>query len=62
MGRIDPKLNTMLLALLGSQELVAQWWRGPNLAFGCTSPRDMYETNPAFVEAYLLKYYQGEGS
>lgn len=34
-------LNTLLLALVGSKELVEQWWQSPNRAFEMQCPRDV---------------------
>lgn len=34
-------LNTLLLALVGSKELVEQWWQSPNRAFEMQYPRDV---------------------
>ena len=43
-------INSLLLALVGRQELVQAWWTSPNLAFDGQCPCDVPETK---VVAYL---------
>ena len=62
MGYIDPKLNKMLLALLGSEPMVERWWNSGNKAFALESPASIYERNPDFVINYINQYTQCEGS
>ena len=62
MGHIDPKLNEMLLPLLGSQELVEKWWNRSNKAFALETPASIYESNPDFIVKYVMQYTQCKGS
>lgn len=62
MGYIDPKLNKMLLALLGSEPMVERWWNSSNRAFALETPASIYECNPDFVINYISQYTQCEGS
>ena len=63
MGRvIDPKLDTRLLLLLGSQDFVEAWWNSPNVFFGLKTPLEVYETNPKIVSGYLALQCYSEGS
>lgn len=50
MKNLTDYMNSMLLALLGNQELVAKWWTSPNRAFEGQCPRDVPEQK---VKAYL---------
>ena len=59
---IDPKLNKVLLALLGSQDFVNTWWTSPNLGFGLKTPETAYFENPEKVSEYLGVYAVCEGS
>jgi len=49
-------LNRILLALLGSEELVYLWWRSPNKAFNNESPYITYILNPDKVKQYIYGY------
>lgn len=42
-------LNSLLMALLGSEELVVLWWESPNRAFADLAPVD--------VDLYLVCEY-----
>ena len=39
------ELNQMLLGLLGSTDLVDQWWHSPNKAFAGNTPLEIYQKN-----------------
>jgi hypothetical protein len=47
-------INTLLASLLGSEKLVAEWWKSPNLAFEKAAPVDV-DLNE--VIAYVEQYY-----
>jgi uncharacterized protein (DUF2384 family) len=53
---IDEKAHRILKALLGSDELVQQWWASPNRAFDGEIPDDLWTTNSGQnrVYSYLL--------
>lgn len=52
------KLNIMLFAMLGSDDLVNKWWESPNLAFENKTPNQMYEEDEQQVIDYVLSYLQ----
>jgi hypothetical protein len=52
------KLNIMLFAMLGSDDLVNRWWESPNLAFENKTPNQVYEENQRQVIDYVLGYLQ----
>lgn len=62
MGCIDPKLDTALIGLLGTHELVEQWWNSGNKAFALHTPAYVYKRNPEYVISYIEKFSQSEGS
>lgn len=43
---IKSDINRMLLALLGRNELVDNWWSGQNMHFGLQTPNDVYMEGP----------------
>lgn len=49
-------LNKLLLALLGSEILVEQWWLGRNKAFNMETPETVYATNPKLVQDYIMGF------
>lgn len=49
--------NALLMALLGRQELVDQWWSSPNKAFDMAHPSDV---DPKVVQEYLIRMAYGE--
>jgi uncharacterized protein (DUF2384 family) len=54
-------LNEILLALLGSQELVEAWWSSPNKTFDMEIPDDLMHTNRKNeVIRYILAQTGGE--
>lgn len=64
MGRVDkyqefykPKMDRILFALLGSDELVEKWWTGPNKAFEMKTPAEVFDITPDKVITYLLNQY-----
>lgn len=50
-------LNEILLALVGSKELVEKWWHSYNKAFGM-QPLEMYNIDRRVVIKYLLDQVQ----
>lgn len=52
------KLNIMLFAMLGSDDLVNRWWESPNLAFENKTPNQMCEEDEQQVIDYVLSYLQ----
>lgn len=58
MDKRKAALNEVLLALVGSQELVDRWWDNPNKNWDGLTPEAAYLLNPREVVAYILKHYQ----
>lgn len=58
MDKRKAALNEVLLALVGSQELVDRWWDSPNKNWDGLTPEAAYLLNPREVVAYILKHYQ----
>ena len=50
----------VLLALLGSQELVDRWWSSSNGAFDGETPLKTLDSNPDAVVNYILAQLSGE--
>ena len=42
----------ILKALLGSDELVQQWWARPNKAFEMQTPDDLWHTKSGQIKVY----------
>lgn len=57
---MDEKLNKMLKALLGSDELVQRWWNSPNRAFDGETPDDLWNTSSGRkrVYTYILDQFE----
>jgi hypothetical protein len=51
-------VDRMLLAMLGSTELVSRWWGSPNKAFDLRNPSEVWEDDPMKVYHYVLGYLQ----
>jgi hypothetical protein len=51
------RLNNLLKALLGSDELVAKWWDSPNKAFREFTPQEMFDEAPSIVINYILNQF-----
>ena len=49
--------DSLLLALLGSQELVDKWWESPNKAFDLLTPEDQAFKDWRKVDYYLKQFY-----
>ena len=52
----DKRCNALLMAMLGSQALVEQWWLSPNRAFDMAQPVNV---NKNKVEQYLMNMAYG---
>lgn len=50
-------LDEILLSLLGSRELVDNWWNSPNEHFKLDTPQQVWATDPKAVAAYILDHY-----
>jgi len=48
------RLNSLLFSILGSNELVEQWWDSRNKAFDMMTPNEMLELNSEYVVRYIL--------
>ena len=48
----ENKVNRMLKALLGSDELVQRWWASPNRAFDGEIPDDLWNTSEGRKRIY----------
>jgi hypothetical protein len=57
---VPEKYNRILHALLGSEELVKQWWASPNRAFDDISPIEMWDRDKDRVKNYLLGQLSGD--
>jgi hypothetical protein len=60
---MDKEIHRQLLALLGSQTLVEQWWRSPNRAFDMSSPAEVWYQNsqgPERVRKYIAQFLYGD--
>ena len=56
-------VNEMLFALIGSAELVSQWWKSPNWHFKLETPEVVWERNPDEVFDYVYRHsFNYEGS
>ena len=51
-------LDELLLNMLGSHELVQQWWNSPNTAFGGDTPQQWFQDQAlqAQVVSYIYKH------
>jgi len=50
-------LDSILLALLGSKELVLKWWNSPNRAFDGDTPQQLFDNQETYkkVADYIYK-------
>ena len=53
-----PNMFLALKAMLGSEQLVEQWWDTPNLAFDRQTPGKVFEKDSYLVIQYVLGYLQ----
>jgi hypothetical protein len=49
------QIDKALLALLGTEKLVSEWWVKPNKAFGDKTPKEAYDRDRDVVKAYMIK-------
>ena len=54
------KCDVLLIAMLGTTELVDQWWKSPNKAFNNNTPEVAYYVEPKEVLSYLMRMSEGE--
>jgi hypothetical protein len=54
------KYDRILYALLGSEELVKQWWSSSNKAFDEMTPIEMWDRDRDRVKNYLLAQLSGD--
>lgn len=47
------ELNLRLFQILGSDELVAQWWHSPNRYWDGATPYSIWTSDPQSVEKYI---------
>jgi hypothetical protein len=52
-------LDDMLLAVLGSNELVNKWWSSPNRMFGYDTPEQAFRDRPNNVVMYISRMTNG---
>lgn len=52
MRTIEEKANSILQALLGTDEAVARWWASPNRAFDMEMPDDLWHTSSGRTKVY----------
>ena len=54
---MEYNLDTILLNMLGSEELVQQWWATPNKAFSGEIPDDIFHSDRrGEVIGYILRH------
>ena len=56
------ELNRHLFALVGSDQLVRQWWMTPNRAWQGREPQEIWERNPDEVITYVMRFCYGDYS
>jgi len=57
--------NSVLMSLLGSEELVDSWWQSPNIAMGMSTPSELWtkdEMGRDFVFTYIKNQVDYQGS
>jgi uncharacterized protein (DUF2384 family) len=52
------KLNQMLFSLIGSSDLVVQWWKSPNKAFDMKTPNELWQTEEG--QKKVTEYIYGQ--
>ena len=50
--KMKQKANTILRALLGSEELIIRWWNSSNKAFDGDLPDELWQTSAGRVKVY----------
>ena len=56
------ELNRHLFALVGSDQLVQQWWSTPNRNWRGCEPQEVWARNPDEVIAYVMRFCYGDYS
>lgn len=56
------ELNKHLFALVGSDQLVAQWWMTPNRAWQGREPEEIWARDPEEVIRYVMRFCYGDYS
>lgn len=56
------KYNQILMALLGSRNLIIEWWHSPNRSFNDNTPSKMWKEDKQRVKDYLLGQLNGDFS
>jgi hypothetical protein len=56
------ELNQHLFALVGSDQLVQQWWVTPNRAWQGREPQEIWDHNPDEVVTYVMRFCYGDYS
>jgi hypothetical protein len=51
--------NRLLVAMLGSEELVTKWWVSPNKAFENQTPESVFQADPYKVYSYIGAHAYG---
>ena len=62
---VRSQLNTLLYSLLGSRQLVDEWWDSTNKGLDNKTPNDVYwsgEQGRQQVANYILKFCNGDYS
>jgi len=54
------RLDSILFALLGSDQMVKTWWDSPNLAFKGYSPTEMLDIDHHAVVRYIYGQMHGD--
>jgi len=54
------KLDQVLKAMLGSDELVRRWWTVPNRAVNNQTPLDVFDIKTDTVVSYILGHASGD--
>ena len=52
------RVDEMLFAMLGSEELVERWWNSQNLHFKLEKPYLIWEVDPIAVYKYVADHTQ----
>lgn len=56
------QLDQHLFALVGSDQLVLQWWTTPNRQWQGREPQEIWARNPDEVVTYVMKFCYGDYS
>lgn len=52
------RTNSLLRAMLGSEDLRERWWTSPNQAFEGKTPNEVWEMDYERVYRYVLGFYE----